>query len=841
VLETREGLFGHEDSEAPHEAGTVEPGVVQSEFPSAKQLRLPGAVGAASSHWTRRWPGWLLLWAGWLIPQFALLGPALVGRTVDIPVDLLARHSLYLPDSKDFAQVVVHHDVELTDLVFCYPAGRDLFAKELRAGRLPTWNPNNFAGVPIVGWGYSPFEVPYHLVPSPVTVAWISLLQSLTVGLGMWLFLRRCLNLSYWAAALASWCAPLTGFMTLWHGFSTIAPVCWLPWLLVAIDSATKRPRGGAGLGIAVLTALVLLAGHMGIAGLVLLTAGFYGIWLLGEMAWQKHWRRVMSAASAIGMGWLLGFAISAAVLLPLMDYVGTGARMDSHSEGLEERPPQGLEALPAILRPDVYGGQTRANWTRTIRAGFIESSSSAYAGLLAALWLAPLAWSHARLRSQTVFWMLLVLVTLGWTLNVPGIVDVLRSRPLRPLVSLSYNRWVFATSEAMLILAAIGLDSLRVGSPRFRWLWAVPMIATAVFFGWCIYRLFSVTRKLDEQGFANYFLIGAALSLIALVAWVMTFRLGPRAKWVRAVAIGLLPLELFGFAWAERRQADRKLYFPHLAILDRLAALPQGRIWGVGCLPPNINLMCGLEDVRGYDGVDPRNFIKLFELACDKERTFYYSYARTLMAVPAGNVVDHVLKLHPVADLLNVRYLIFREAPRGDLPILLHQDDYWIMENRSAIPRAYVPHAARLVKSDDEAVSRMTGLEFDPRETVLMTDDLGLPQTMRGTASVRYETPTRTHLDIDMQTAGLVLLSDRWDPGWRAELDGALCPIYRVDLALRGFRVPAGKHSIVCTYDPASLRKGFAISAAGCAVLLLWSIWQVLSRRRARWAGAPN
>jgi hypothetical protein len=210
-------------------------------------------------------------------------------------------------------------------------------------------------------------------------------------------------------------------------------------------------------------------------------------------------------------------------------------------------------------------------------------------------------------------------------------------------------------------------------------------------------------------------------------------------------------------------------------------------------------------------------------------------------MAVPAGNVVDHVLKLHPVADLLNVRYLNFREAPRGDLPILLHQDDYWIMENRSAIPRAYVPHAARLVKSDDEAVSRMTGLEFDPRETVLMTDDLGLPQTMRGTASVRYETPTRTHLDIDMQTAGLVLLSDRWDPGWRAELDGALCPIYRVDLALRGFRVPAGKHSIVCTYDPASLRKGFAISAAGCAVLLLWSIWQVLSRRRARWAGAPN
>jgi hypothetical protein len=781
------------------------------------------------------------LWTGWLIPQFVLLGPALVGRTVDIPVDLLARHSIYLPGTKDFAPAVVHHDVELTDLLFCYPAARDFFARELRAGRLPTWNPHNFAGAPVVGWGYSPFEMPYYLVPSPVTVAWISLLQSLTVGLGLWFFLRRCLTLSYWAAALASWCAPLTGFMTLWHGFSTIAPVCWLPWLLVAIHSAVKSPRGSAGLGIAVLTALVLLAGHMGIAGLVLLTTGFYAVWLLSEAVWEKNRQRALTAAVTIGMGWMLGFAISAAVLLPLMDYVGTGARMDSHSEGLEERPPQGLEALPAIVRPDVYGGQTRANWTRTIVAGFIESSSSAYAGLLAALWLAPLAWSHARLRSQTVFWMLLVLVTLGWTLNVPGIVDVLRSRPLRPLVSLSYNRWVFASSLAMLILAAIGVDSLRAGSPRFRWWWAVPICATAVFPGWCLYRLFSVTRKLDEQGFATYFLLGAALSLTALVAWVVTFRTGPRAKWIRIAAIGLLPLELLAFAWDERRQADSNLYFPRLPILDQLAALPEGRIWGVGCLPPNLNQMCGLEDIRGYDGVDPRNFIRLFELACDKERTFYYSYARTLMAVPAGNVVDHVLKLHPVADLLNVRYLIFREAPRGDLPILLHQDDYWIMENRAALPRAYVPLSARLVQNDEEAVSRLTGFDFDPRKTVLMTDDVGLPQAMRGTARVRYETPTRTHLDIDMQTAGLVLLSDRWDPGWHAELDGADCPIYRVDLALRGFRVPAGKHSIVCTYDPASLRKGFAITAAGCAVLLLWSIWLVISRRRARLPAIPN
>jgi Bacterial membrane protein YfhO len=803
---------------------------------SASAVDLP----TDSTSWSRRSPPLLLLWAGWLIPQFVLLGPALIGRTVDIPVDLLVPHSgpfrdwsqrAYLPSTKEYASIAVRHSNELGDLVVQYPPAREFFARELRAGRLPIWNPSNYGGVPIAGWGYSPFELPYYIIPSPVTVAWISLLQSLTIGLGMWLFLRRCLHLSYLAAALASWCAPLTGFMTLWHGWGTIAPACWLPWLLIAIDATMKAPWGWGLVSTALLSALVLMAGHLGVAALALLTTGLYAVWRLVESTSAKEWSRVVSAAPAITAGWLLGFAISAAVLLPLIDYVRTGARMDSQLEGLEERPPQGLEALPAIVRPDVYGGQAR--WTRTVTTPLIESSSCAYAGLLAAFWLAPLAWSHRSLRRQTIFWTLIVVVTLGWTLNIPGIVDVLRSRPLRPLAPLSYNRWTFATSLAFLVLSAIGLDSLGCGSLRFRWWWSLPIVATGVFFCWCVARLFSVPRDLDEQGFSNCLLIGAGLSLVVLVAWILTFRAGSSARWTRLALVALLPLELFGFAWDERRQADRSLYFPRVPILEKLAALPRGRIWGVACLPPNLNLMCGLEDVRGYDAVDPLQYFKLFELACDKESSVHYKEARSVMAQPAGNFDEHGLKLHPVADLLDVRYLILRDPPRSGLPILFHEDDYWIVENQNALPRAYVPASAQVVKSDEKALERMAGFDFDPRKMALMTDDLSLPLTMKGTASVRYETPTRISLEVEMQTPGLVLLSNRWDPGWSARIDGFASPTYRVDYALRGFRVPAGKHTIESTYEPPSLRKGLAITAAGGAGLLFWAIWQLLTRRR--------
>jgi hypothetical protein len=60
----------------------------------AERLRTSETGDANDPHWALGWPGWLALCAGWLIPQLVLLGPALVGQTVDLPVDLLAAHNV---------------------------------------------------------------------------------------------------------------------------------------------------------------------------------------------------------------------------------------------------------------------------------------------------------------------------------------------------------------------------------------------------------------------------------------------------------------------------------------------------------------------------------------------------------------------------------------------------------------------------------------------------------------------------------------------------------------------------------------------------------------------------
>jgi len=675
----------------------------------------------------------------------------------------------------------------------------------------------------------------------------------------MWLFLRHALRLSYWPAAVVSWCAPLTGFMTLWQGHVLVAPVCWLPWLLLMVHRSVKDPWGWNSVGLAGVTALLILSGGVDVGGLVLITTALYAVWLVATDELRKRlWRRAASAAAGIGLAWLLGFVLATAFLLPMQEYVRTGARVHARVAGSEERPPVGLSALAAVVLPDVYGSDS-ADSLPLDSGNRLESSSGACGGLLAVFWLAPLAWFHPRFRRDAIFFTLLAVAGLGWTLGLPGFVQFLR---IKPLNMFSYSRWVFATADAILVLAALGLEYLVACPLKPQRRSIVPLLVAGSFglvsggFGlWCLFQFLELPEPLHSQietairqgraggltldrlraaqrTFSVCYAVGAVLSLAADVGWLTTFKSTRSLAWCRKAIIVLLPAQLIWFAWLERRQADRALYFPPVAALEKLAALPPGRIWGVDCLPPNMNQFCGLEDVRGYDSVDPSSVIRLFELARDP-RSPPTPYALTQEALPTLVSTDHRLKLHPVADLLNVRYLVLRTPPPSDFPLVVHQDDYWIVENRDALPRAFVPRSVRVVASDQEALAVMQSSRFNPRDTVLMSTDPKVGDAIQGTAAIRYETPTRASLDVDLRTDGIVVISDLWDPGWRAELDGTACPIHRVDTALRGLRVPSGKHTIELTYDPSSVHLGFQMTAAGGLLLVLWSAGLVLTATR--------
>jgi len=81
----------------------------------------------------------------------------------------------------------------------------------------------------------------------------------------------------------------------------------------------------------------------------------------------------------------------------------------------------------------------------------------------------------------------------------------------------------------------------------------------------------------------------------------------------------------------------------------------------------------------------------------------------------------------------------------------------------------------------------------------------------------------------VGAPSPGIAVLADTFDPGWKATLDGMLCPILRANGVFRGVATPAGIHEIVFEYRPVSFLVGMWVSLASLALLTLAGIVALL------------
>ena len=130
---------------------------------------------------------------------------------------------------------------------------------------------------------------------------------------------------------------------------------------------------------------------------------------------------------------------------------------------------------LPETVLPDIYGC-SRPEMPRVGSIVQLESAATAYAGLLATVFLAPLAFLDRAGRRENWFWCFLAVLGCAWSLNLPGFVQVLRAPGLNMF---SHNRFTFATTMAVLVLAMKGIDSLRAQTLQGRrWVFAPSIVA---------------------------------------------------------------------------------------------------------------------------------------------------------------------------------------------------------------------------------------------------------------------------------------------------------------------------------------------------------------------------
>jgi hypothetical protein len=336
------------------------------------------------------------------------------------------------------------------------------------------------------------------------------------------------------------------------------------------------------------------------------------------------------------------------------------------------------------------------------------------------------------------------------------------------------------------------------------------------------------------QRAFFFQYAYGALLCWLSCLAWLAAARNVGYRRWFLIVVGAMWLTELLVFAETQQRQADARLYYPRIPALVQLKQLPPGRILGLRCLPPKLNQSHGLRDIRGYDAVDPSLLLQLLDLARDR-RSESPDYARTQWFVPLRREDGKNLGLPPVLDLLNVRYLIFRSQPPQDVQVLIHQDDYWIAENPRALPRAFVPQRVAQVNDRESLLAALAREDFDPRAVAYLEQPIEIPAPGKGSAEIVGETQVRIEINLEMQTPGLVVLSEMWSAGWQASLDGGAVPVLRVNSALRGVVSPAGKHVLVFTYAPPAFFSGLKAMYCALSFAAVWFalvLWRQYAKR---------
>jgi hypothetical protein len=182
------------------------------------------------------------------------------------------------------------------------------------------------------------------------------------------------------------------------------------------------------------------------------------------------------------------------------------------------------------------------------------------------------------------------------------------------------------------------------------------------------------------------------------------------------------------------------------------------------------------------------------------------------------------------IGRMYGLNYVASRTPTRGGLQeMITGKTGIKLWRNPEALPRAWTVHQIVVAPNESTGADMMNNLPFDLRTTALTVRSQPMLDTCGGADRVGWidEKPSSVRVDVEMACKGLLIVSDNWYPGWRAEVDGQAAEIWKVNTVIRGVVVNAGKHTVAMRYRPLSVYFGFALTLLGLTAAI------VLHRRR--------
>ena len=173
-----------------------------------------------------------------------------------------------------------------------------------------------------------------------------------------------------------------------------------------------------------------------------------------------------------------------------------------------------------------------------------------------------------------------------------------------------------------------------------------------------------------------------------------------------------------------------------------------------------------------------------------------------------------------PIVDLLDVRWLL---APHGRPP----SGSGWVLEaagddgidrwrNDEALPRGFVVHEVERVTDEAAAAVAIARADFSPRRAIVESFVAMEPGPIEAATLTGRE-----QFVVMVHGAGLFVMAEPWVPSWRASIDGRDVPVLRVDYALTGVAIAAGRHVVRFERIDRALRAGAILSLLALVITL--------------------
>ena len=219
------------------------------------------------------------------------------------------------------------------------------------------------------------------------------------------------------------------------------------------------------------------------------------------------------------------------------------------------------------------------------------------------------------------------------------------------------------------------------------------------------------------------------------------------------------------------------------------------------------------LKSIGGYHPAKLRRYQELIDAHIQPEMEQLYS-----AVAEAGGDMTQVNgdSICPVLNMLNTKYFILPLQGGQTVPL---ENPYtygnaWLVDKVS-----YVDNANQELETTGKIALRHEAVA-DKKFRDVLGD--GIEQDTLSLVSIKSYEPNQLVYEVNTGKGGVVVFSEIYFPGWIATVDGVEQELGRVDYVLRALRVKPGKHEVVLSFFPKSIKRTETVAYCAYGILIL-------------------